>query len=73
MPFITRESDHPAKILLRQIRMPQVHLAQAIGVSLSSLNQWLSGYRSPPPEVEKCLQEVVASFSDLIISGEPNG
>lgn len=50
--------DHPLKELLRERGLSQIRLARLLGVSQSTLSQWLSGYRPPPPGMKERLEEL---------------
>ena len=63
MLLIPRVKEHPLKTVLRSKGVAQVQVAQALGISLSSLSHYFNGYRSAPPEIAKQLEEIEQQFS----------
>ena len=49
---------HPLRSVMRQRGLSQIRLARLLGVSQSTVSQWLSGYRTPPADVQRQLDEL---------------
>ncbi|MFP4429390.1 MAG: helix-turn-helix domain-containing protein [Desulfovermiculus sp.] len=58
MLLIPRVKEHPLKTVLRSKGVHQAQVAQALGISLSSLSHYLNGYRTPPADVQRQLDEL---------------
>jgi transcriptional regulator with XRE-family HTH domain len=58
--------EHPLKQLLQNRNITQPQVAHHIGVAVSSLNQYLLGYRMMPSRVE-------AAITELLQQTEPGG
>jgi DNA-binding transcriptional regulator YiaG len=54
--LIERRPPHPLKAFFKDAGVRQVDLATVLGVSLVTVNQWLSGRRPPPADVEEKLE-----------------
>jgi DNA-binding transcriptional regulator YiaG len=54
--LIERKLPHPLKAFFKDAGVRQVDLAAVLGVSLVTVNQWLSGRRPPPADVEAKLE-----------------
>ena len=57
---------HPLKDKLRKRNISQLIVARQLGISISSLSQYLNGYRSPPPEIESQLNEIAQQLEGEI-------
>ena len=57
-PDLPEIHEHPLKGILRQRGIRQVRVAHALGISVTSLNAILNGYRQPSREVETQLQAI---------------
>lgn len=51
--------EHPLKGRLRAVGIRQVDAARLIGAEITSLNQWLLGYRRMPDLIEFRLEELI--------------
>ncbi len=58
MLLIPKIEGHPLKSVLRQKGLSQVRIARLLGVSQSTVSQWLSGYRTPPADAQRQLDEL---------------
>ncbi len=60
---------HPLKEILRSKKVHQVQVAAKLGISLSSLNHYLNGYRQAPPEIQRQLETLAAELKEHDIAG----
>ncbi|MDZ7759935.1 MAG: helix-turn-helix transcriptional regulator [Desulfovermiculus sp.] len=63
MLLIPRLKEHSLKTVLRSKGVHQAQVAQALGISLSSLSHYLNGYRQAPPEIAQKLEEIEQQIS----------
>jgi len=61
-PDLPEIHEHPLKKVLRQKGIRQVRVAHAVGISITSLNAILNGYRRPSREIEIQLQSIQAKI-----------
>ncbi len=59
MNFTVNVPVHPLKDKLRKNSISQLVVARQLGITISSLSHYLNGYRTPPPEIEQQLNEIV--------------
>lgn len=52
--------EHPLKPKLKAAGVSQVQAARLVGAEITSLNQWLLGYRRMPAIIEFRLSELLA-------------
>jgi len=52
--------SHPLRDTFKQLRVRQLDVAHYCGVTISSLAQYLNGYRAAPPHVESRMQALAA-------------
>ena len=61
---------HPLKEVARKRGVTLIQLANYLGVSVSSIHAWLSGYRKPPEHVQIQLEELQINLQSMEIDHE---